>query len=63
MINSGKMYTAKEAAQLLGLSQESLRVYARRYNVGSKLGRDWFFSEKEVKAIQKRMGKRGRPKS
>lgn len=60
---SDNIYTAAEAAQKLGLSKESLRVYAGRYKVGRRHGRDWFFTDKDIEVIRSHKGKRGRPKS
>lgn len=53
--------TAREAGEILGLSPNSFRVYARKYRLGEKHGRDWFFSEADCAAIRRRMGKFGRP--
>jgi len=56
------IYTAQTAADTLGLSAASLRQYAARYGVGTKMGRDWIFNDADIEVIRSRMGKRGRPK-
>lgn len=61
-MKSMKFHTAREAGDLLSLSHNSLRVYARKYRVGEKRGRDWFFSDADLELIRFRMGKIGRPK-
>ncbi len=58
-----KIYTSKEAAQELGLAMNSMRKYAVNYQVGMKKGRDWLFTDKDLKEIKKHIGKRGRPRS
>ena len=60
-MSTGSM-TAKEAGDILGLSPDSFRVYARKYQVGEKRGRDWFFSDADLEIIRSRMGRVGRPR-
>ncbi len=38
-----------------------MRKYAVNYQVGMKKGRDWLFTDKDLKEIKKHIGKRGRP--
>ena len=57
-----KLYTAKEVAEKLDLSSDSMRHYAVRYNVGTKVGRDWLFTAEDIKTIKKHKGKSGRPR-
>ena len=56
-----KLYTAKEVAKKLDLSPDSMRHYAVRYKVGTKLGRDWLFTD-DVKIIKMHQGKIESPK-
>ena len=58
-----EIFTAAEAAKILGLSKESMRAYATRYGVGTKHGRDWLFTKEDIEAIRSRRGKFGRPKT
>ena len=46
--------TLNEAAEILGLSAETLRVQARRGKLrAKKVGRDWFVSRREIKRYEK----------
>ncbi len=56
------VYTSKEAAIELGLAMNSMRKYAIVYEVGIKKGRDWLFTNQDLKEIKRHIGKRGRPK-
>ena len=58
-----ELFTAAEVAAKLGLSKASVRAYATRYDVGTKYGRDWLFTEADIEAIRNRQGKIGRPKA
>ena len=57
-----KLFTAKEVAKKLDLSPDSMRHYAVRYKVGTKIGRDWLFTGDDVKVIRKHKGNIGRPR-
>ena len=53
--------TCREVADELGLSPTTIRVYAHRYLIGLKHGRDWAFRASDVEQIRSRKGKLGRP--
>ena len=44
-----------EVADLLGLSMISIRVYAHRYEVGTKRGGIWWFNQADIDVIKARM--------
>ena len=47
---------------MLGLSPVTVQIYAERYGVGKKLGRDWLFGEEDIRIIKERQERgRGRP--
>ena len=43
------------ASRRLGLSPNTLRIYATRYGVGERLGHDWLFSPRDLDVIVARM--------
>jgi predicted ArsR family transcriptional regulator len=53
--------TTTEAARELGLSVEAIRKYLQRYELGEKVGRDWFLDDDDLAFIRERRGRRGRP--
>ena len=55
------LYTTKTAASLLGLAADSICTYAKRYGVGTKIGRDWVFNSEDLIVIASRKGRVGRP--
>jgi hypothetical protein len=55
------MHTCSEVAVMTGLAPVSIRAYAKRYLVGRKMGRDWFFVDSDVAQIMERRSHRGRP--
>ncbi len=57
-----KMYTGKEVAAMLGKTPVAIRKLSERYGIGTKVGRDWVYSEAEVKQL-KHWRKPGRPKA
>lgn len=55
--------TARQAARLLGKSQQLLGVLARRGQIGEMVGRKYLFSMAEVERLKHNPPQRGRPKS
>ena len=51
-INNERYYHRTVAEFKLKLSKGTLRVYAHKYNKGTKIGRDWFFSEDDIKFFE-----------
>ena len=47
-------YTTAQAAALLGLDTSSVRRLARKFKVGQRLGRDWFFSRADLDRMKAR---------
>jgi hypothetical protein len=45
------LYTAEEAARRAGLSEGTIRAWARRLGVGSRLGRSWAFTDEDIERI------------
>lgn len=65
-MDKSKMLTTTEAAQVLGVSPSSLRVWLSqeghpRFPNAQKFGRDWQIPESDLKGLPKGR-KRGRPK-
>lgn len=54
-------FTSSEVADQLGVSINLVRTLSRDRNVGTRLGRDWLYSEADVEALRKRRP-RGRPR-
>lgn len=52
-----KAFSSAEVAEMLGLSPLSIHVYARRYEVGRKIGPVWIFDKRDVEEIRSRMKK------
>ena len=52
-----KLYSIREAAERLGLSEARLRRAAPLY--AEKVGRDWLWDEEAIKAVESRKGMRG----
>ena len=51
------MYSTKQAAQILGLTQEHVRLLARRGTIRArKIGRDWIVLEVSYKRKRKPKG-------
>lgn len=49
------IYSLIEAGKLLGLSPETLRVYARKGKIkAKKLGRDWFIEKSAIEKFRNR---------
>ena len=54
------LLTAEQIAKELGKSVEAIRKIAAKHNIGTKLGRDWIFTEQDIKAFEAIPGP-GRP--
>ena len=54
-------YTSSDVADQLGVSINLVRTLSRDRNVGTRLGRDWLYSEADVESMRKRRP-RGRPR-
>lgn len=52
-----KLYSTREAAERLGLSEARLRRTAPLY--ATKVGRDWLWDDKAIQAVESRKGMRG----
>lgn len=52
-----KLYSTREAAKKLGLSEARLRRVASQYAV--KVGRDWLWDDEAIQAVESRKGMRG----
>lgn len=52
-----KLYSTREAAEKLGLSEIRLRRVASRY--ATKVGRDWLWDDEAIQAVEARKGMRG----
>jgi len=55
-----RYYTVKEAAAQTGKTQAALRKLSARHGIGIKLGRDWLYTEAELKMLRHWRGS-GRP--
>jgi hypothetical protein len=55
-----KLYTSKEVAAMLGKSRVSILKLSERYGIGAKIGRDWVYTDEEVRQL-KHWRKPGRP--
>lgn len=57
-------YTTKGAAAELGLAVDSVRAYVRKYEIGTRFGRDWMISDKGLAIIRWHMKRGpGKPKN
>ncbi|MBS0204972.1 MAG: helix-turn-helix domain-containing protein [Planctomycetes bacterium] len=57
-----KLFTVKEAAELLHLSDSHVRQICIRSSLGVKAGRDRFLSSEDIDAIREKQKPVGRPK-
>ena len=55
-----EIYTTKQAGEILGLAENTVRTYILRYNIGTRHGRDWILTKKDLDTIRSRMGNRGK---
>lgn len=47
-----KLYTTSQAAELLGLTDGRIRQICRGNGIGTKQGRDWFLTSKELRKLR-----------
>jgi len=45
------LYGTKEAAELLGVKQDTVKKYCKKFSLGIKIGKTWIISEKELATI------------
>lgn len=57
-----KLFTVKEAAELLHLSDSHIRQICIRSNLGVKAGRDRFLSAQDIDSIRQQQKPVGRPR-
>jgi hypothetical protein len=55
----GKYYNAEQVAQLLKKSAVAIRLVAAKHNIGTRLSREWVFTDEDIEQFKKI--KRGRP--
>ena len=60
---SEKLYTTKQAAEYTGDTAQAIKKDAQRGHMGTKLGRDWVFTEAELddRKKRRRQSKTGTP--
>jgi excisionase family DNA binding protein len=63
-VNTDKTLTTTQAAEMLGLSKETVKKYCQNGAISAvKFGRSWLIEPSEVKRYKKEsLGKQGRPK-
>jgi hypothetical protein len=59
-VNTPTLYTAQDAAAILGVSPRRVRALARSRRLGSMLGPLWVFSERDLEGMRIRVP--GRPR-
>lgn len=47
-----KLYNAKEAAEVLSLTDGRIRQICRWNNIGTKIGRDWLLTAKDLENLR-----------
>lgn len=62
-VDTDKLLTSTEAAEILGLSKDSVKKYCQTGALEAiKLGRSWFIEKKEVMRYKREnLGNSGRP--
>lgn len=45
------MYGTKEAADLLGVKQDTVKKYCKKFSLGIKIGKTWILSDEELAII------------
>ena len=58
-----KLLTTAQAAELLEITEECVRLYCRQGRIGTLVGRTWVISEDEVRFFKQIPRPVGRPKS
>lgn len=56
-----ELYTCNEAAKILGLTKDTIRVYCTRKKIGTKKGPIWLLNKNDLDTIKSFKGKIGRP--
>lgn len=59
--NEVRIYTAVEAAAVLGINPITLRTRARTQKIGERNGRDWVFTQADLEKLRP-PPRRGRPR-
>jgi hypothetical protein len=62
MIANSRLYTTRQVADETGESVELVRKWQQRTGRGTKLGRDWLFTDADLDAFRNRNTTPGRPK-
>jgi hypothetical protein len=57
---SDRLYNSTEAGKLTGRAAVTVRQLAKTHNIGRLIGRDWVFTEDDIKRL-KAIPKPGRP--
>lgn len=58
---TNKLYTTKEAAEITGKAEVTVRMLVRTHGLGQKMGKVYILTDEDIKALQ-RIPKPGRPK-
>lgn len=61
-MNAKAWLTTGEVAEKLDLTPGRVRQIAQTEGIGSKVGRDWLFTEEDVRALKARNRHVGRPR-
>lgn len=56
-----RAYTARDVANLCGISVSRVHQLVRDLGIGQKIGRDWLFSAADIDAVRNRNTRPGRP--
>ena len=46
------LYSSKQVALMTGKDHSTVRHHARKRGIGRKMGRDWFFTKKDIEEIE-----------
>jgi hypothetical protein len=52
MMLNEKLYNAKEAAEILSLTDGRIRQICRWNSIGTKIGRDWLLNAEDLKKLR-----------
>lgn len=56
-----KLYNCKEAAEILSLTDGRIRQICRWNSIGTKIGRDWLLSEKDLEKLRSEENRKKTP--
>lgn len=56
-----RLYTSAEVGKLTGRQAQTVRTLAQRKGIGRKIGRDWLFTESELRLLREIDPRGGRP--